>query len=186
MERQNWVDESSQEYERRRRYTESRSRSTWAGTHPTRQKHRFWSRPRTQGANIASFISIPQTPPRKVRRREPLYAFEFHWRRTGPTRHTRIETYQLSKPNKARDRTSKSFHLFLQSRAYTPTYNNTTSSLRKLSHTPLASSELLVIQQTFLPDLLASQRHSHFTPNAITTHHEPTQYNTIQHNTLTI
>jgi len=72
------VGESSREYESKRRYSESRSRSTWEGTHPMRQKHKIRSRPRTEGTNIASFISIPQTPSRKVRRREPLYAFEFH------------------------------------------------------------------------------------------------------------
>ena len=49
--RQMWVGTSSQLYKRRKRkYMESRSRSTWAGTHPTRQKHRLWSRPRTKNA----------------------------------------------------------------------------------------------------------------------------------------
>jgi len=162
---------------------ESRSRSTWAGTHPTRQKHRFWSRPRTQGANIASFISIPQTPPRKVRRREPLYAFEFHWGRTGPTRHTRIETYQLSKPNKS---TTSSPCLSICSLEAEYTHQPTTTQrlLSESSHIQLllqpgSSSS----SKPFFPIcLLPSDTHT-FTPNAITTRDEPTQHNTIQYTT---
>jgi len=34
-----------------------------------------------------------------------------------------------------------------------------------------------------LPFRFPSQRHLHFTPNAITTHYEPTYYNTIRYNT---